>query len=358
MIGSDDEALAVSDEELAPAPEAGFGAREVGGVILALAMSGDDLVGLIMTVPDPRLSGLRLDRPGEAVVSAAGWVQFALFGVLVAISTPLLGMYMYRVLHPEGARGPLLRPGREVHLPGVRDRPRGRAALERLRHLAAGCSAWWLLLIYALLRLQGHLPLNPDHMTSGRAGAVVQHRGQLRDQHQLAGLRRRVDHEPAVARCWPWSCSSSCRRRSAWPWRWPSSAASSAGARRTLGNFWVDMIRSTTRILLPISFVFAIVFMCQGVIQNFHAAKQVTTVAAQATHQATIIALHQTVTQGPVGSQMPIEELGDNGGGFFNANTAHPYENPNPLHQHPAVVAGGDGPLRLRRSPSASGSGR
>jgi len=99
---------------------------------------------------------------------------------------------------------------------------------------------------------------------------------------------------------------------------------------RTIGNFWVDTVRSTTRILLPLSFVFAIALMSQGVIQNFNASRTVATVAAQSTH-STAKAEQQTIPGGPVASMVPIEADGDNGGGFFNANTAHPFENPNAI---------------------------
>ncbi|MEU2030075.1 potassium-transporting ATPase subunit KdpA [Nocardia amamiensis] len=86
-----------------------------------------------------------------------------------------------------------------------------------------------------------------------------------------------------------------------------------------LGNFWVDLVRGTLRILLPIAFVFAIVLVAGGVIQNFHLHDQV----AQ-----TLNGTHQTITGGPVASQEVIKELGTNGGGFYNANSAHPFENP------------------------------
>ncbi|MFD6389380.1 potassium-transporting ATPase subunit KdpA [Nocardia sp. NPDC060259] len=85
-----------------------------------------------------------------------------------------------------------------------------------------------------------------------------------------------------------------------------------------LGNFWVDLVRGTLRILLPIAFVFAIILVAGGVIQNFHLHDQV----AQ-----TIGGAEQTLTGGPVASQEVIKELGTNGGGFYNANSAHPFEN-------------------------------
>ncbi|WP_280238959.1 potassium-transporting ATPase subunit KdpA [Nocardia abscessus] len=87
-----------------------------------------------------------------------------------------------------------------------------------------------------------------------------------------------------------------------------------------LGNFWVDLVRGTLRILLPIAFVFALVLVAGGVIQNFHLHDQV----AQ-----TLNGTQQTLTGGPVASQEVIKELGTNGGGFYNANSAHPFENPN-----------------------------
>jgi K+-transporting ATPase ATPase A chain len=88
---------------------------------------------------------------------------------------------------------------------------------------------------------------------------------------------------------------------------------------RELGNFWVDLVRGTVRILLPISIVAAIVLIAGGAIQNFHLHDQiVNTLAGQP----------QTITGGPVASQEAIKELGTNGGGFYNVNSAHPFENP------------------------------
>ena len=85
-----------------------------------------------------------------------------------------------------------------------------------------------------------------------------------------------------------------------------------------LGNFWVDLFRGCLRVLLPLSFVFAIVLVVGGVIQNFHGYDTITTLAGG----------HQTLTGGPVASQEAIKEIGTNGGGFYNANSAHPFENP------------------------------
>src|SRR3954451_5708823 len=88
-----------------------------------------------------------------------------------------------------------------------------------------------------------------------------------------------------------------------------------------LGNFWVDLVRGTFRLLLPIVVIGTIIFVASGVIENFAAFHTVTTLAGG----------HQVIPGGPVASQEVIKELGNNGGGFFNANSAHPFENPNPF---------------------------
>ena len=115
---------------------------------------------------------------------------------------------------------------------------------------------------------------------------------------------------------------------------------------QTIGNFWVDITRSTLYILLPLSFVFAIVLMGQGVIQNFAAYKEITTlqpttysVTDSAGKQSTATISTQTLAMGPVASQEAIKMIGTNGGGFFNANSAHPFENPTPLSNFLQMLA-------------------
>src|ERR1019366_6896290 len=89
---------------------------------------------------------------------------------------------------------------------------------------------------------------------------------------------------------------------------------------KTIGNCWVDVTRGTLYILLPISMAAALFFVWQGSIQNFKPAATVQTLEGAS----------QTIEQGPLASQLAIKMLGTNGGGFFNANSAHPYENPAP----------------------------
>jgi K+-transporting ATPase ATPase A chain len=261
----------------------------------------------------------------------AGWMQFLIFGVLIAISTPLLGIYMYRVYFAKTA------PGDRVFLPvenliyrviGVD--PEGE---QRWRGYAMSLLAFSLvslLFTYLILRLQGHLPLNPDHLSAVSPGlsfntavsfltntnwqsyageSTMSHLSQMLALVLHQYLSAAVGMAVAVA-----FTRAIIRRR-----------------QRTIGNFWVDMVRSTTRILLPICFVFAFVFMSQGVVQNFHQSRTVTTVAAQGVDGKGNVITTQSIPGGPVASMEPIEDMGDNGGGFFNANTAHPYQAPNTL---------------------------
>src|SRR5439155_5210205 len=101
------------------------------------------------------------------------------------------------------------------------------------------------------------------------------------------------------------------------------------GAAKTIGNFWVDAIRSLVYFLLPISIVMALVLVWQGVIQNLSPYVDVTTLEGA----------KQTLAMGPVASQIAIKQIGTNGGGFFNANSAHPFEGGNPLANFIEMVA-------------------
>ena len=137
-------------------------------------------------------------------------------------------------------------------------------------------------------------------------------------------------------------------------------------APRTLGNFWADLIRCINYILLPICLVVALVLVSQGVIQSlkpYQTVKVMDPYTAQVTKKDAsgqeikdekgnpvmekVKVETQTIPMGPVASQEVIKELGTNGGGFFNANSAHPFENPTPIHQ----LSGNAADLRHSRGP-------
>ena len=177
-----------------------------------------------------------------------------------------------------------------------------------------------MLLLYAMERLQYYLPLNPQQFgavapdlafntaasfTTNTNWQAYGGESTMSYFTQMAGLAFHNFVSAAAGIAVAIAVIRGFVRRSA----------------KTIGNFWVDMTRATLWVLLPISVIGALVLVWQGVPQNFSAYTQVKTVEGAT----------QTIAQGPVASQEIIKELGTNGGGFFNANSAHPYENPTPL---------------------------
>jgi K+-transporting ATPase ATPase A chain len=103
-----------------------------------------------------------------------------------------------------------------------------------------------------------------------------------------------------------------------------------ARATDAIGNFWVDLVRSTLHVLLPLSLVLAVVLVSQGVVQNFSAYRAVPLLDPTTNAEGQVVS-EQILPMGPAASQIAIKQLGTNGGGFFNVNSAHPFENPTPL---------------------------
>lgn len=250
-------------------------------------------------------------------MSANGWLQLAAyFAVLLIVMRPL-GMYMASVF--EG-RQRFLRP-LEIAIYRI-------AGINEKREMSwQGYSVAMLLfsfvsllLTYAVERLQFYLPWNPQHFhgvepylawntaasfttnTDWQAysGEVV-----MSYFTQMASLAYHNFFSAAVGIAVAIALVRGIKRRES----------------KTIGNFWMDTTRACLYVLLPICLGLSLVLVSQGVIQNLHPY----TVAH--TWQGGI----QTIAQGPVASQEAIKELGTNGGGFFNANSAHPFENPTPL---------------------------
>ena len=248
-------------------------------------------------------------------------LKVALFFVLLATLTKPIGLYMRRVFSGERTfLDPLLRPvERTVHrLCGIN--PKREQSWQAYTIAMLAFSVAGLLLTYAIQRLQHVLPLNPDKLgpvapdlawntavsfttnTNWQAyagEATMSHLSQMvaLTFHNFASAAVGIAIAIAVIR-------GVARQSSA-----------------TLGNFWVDLVRATLWLLLPLSLVSAIMLLSQGVVQNFNASTEVRTVEGAS----------QRIAQGPVASQEAIKEIGTNGGGFFNANSAHPYENPTPF---------------------------
>ncbi len=259
-------------------------------------------------------------------MSAAGWFQLAALLVVLAITVPPLGRYMAAVY---GTRDDGSAPGDRFFSPIERVVYRASRVdahrEQRWNVYAASLLAFSLvsfLAVYVLQRTQGSLPFNP----TGRAGVSPQgafntavsfmtntnwqwYSGELTMSHltQMLGLTVQNFVSAAAGMAVVVAIIRGVTRRGG----------------RTLGNFWVDLTRTTVRILLPLATLLALALVSQGVIQNLRGSTDAVPLDAAATAQVV-----QQIPGGPVASQVAIKQLGTNGGGFFNTNSAHPFENP------------------------------
>jgi K+-transporting ATPase ATPase A chain len=254
-------------------------------------------------------------------MSANGWLQFLVYSVVLCLAVKPVGIYLARVL--EGKRtwlDPVLRPVERLTYKLCGVKADHEMNWREYAFAMLGFSAISMLLTYLIERAQAVLPWNPQHL-------------------------------PGVAPDLAWNTAASFTTNTNWQFYTPESTMSyltemaglathnffSAAVgivvaialvraiRRTqsatIGNFWVDTTRTLLYILLPGSIIYSLLLVAQGVPQNLHAYTVAHTLEGQT----------QIIAQGPVASQEAIKMLGTNGGGFFNANSAHPFENPTPL---------------------------
>ncbi len=252
-----------------------------------------------------------------------GWLQIAAFFLILLALTKPMGTFLHKVF--EGERTwltPALGPAERLiyRIGGVRadeDMPWTVYALALLAF-----SVVTLVITFGLLRLQAHLPLNPQgfgakemtpdlafntaiSFTTNTNWQAYSGESTLSYFSQMVALASHNFFSAAAGMAVAIALVRGLARRSA----------------QGVGCFWVDITRATLYVLLPLCVVLALVFVQQGVIQNFHAYQTVKTIEGGS----------QIIPGGPVASQEAIKELGTNGGGFFNANSAHPFENPTPL---------------------------
>ena len=285
-------------------------------------------------------------------MTAAGIVQLVVLLALLAVSVPALARYMTGVYATSPAEpapdaddgGPGATPRRAP----FQDRVFGpiERVIYRILRIDPEREQRWnvyaisllafsvisLVVVYLIMRFQGSLPFNPTDRTDveayGAWNAAVSfmtntnwqwYSGEQVMSHltQMVALTVQNFVSAAAGMAIAVAIIRGMARRQG----------------RTLGNFWVDLVRTTVRILIPIAFVGAIALTATGVIQNFHGDTEATTKDAQVTLDAAGNAETSTDSQqipgGPVASQLSIKQLGSNGGGFFNANSSHPFENPN-----------------------------
>jgi K+-transporting ATPase ATPase A chain len=252
-------------------------------------------------------------------MTLTGWLQIALIFGLVALTARPLGLYMARVFSGERTfLSPVLAPVERgfYGLAGVSpEREQGWLSytLAMLAFSAAGFAS-----LYAILRLQAWLPLNPQGFDGVAPDLAFNtaisfltntnwqaYGGETTMSHfsQMAGLAVHNFLSAATGIALAIAVTRAFARASA----------------STLGNFWVDVTRATLYVLLPVAFVVAIGFIATGAPQTLAGSFEATTLEGA----------KQVISVGPMAGQEAIKQLGTNGGGFFNANAAHPFENPN-----------------------------
>ncbi len=250
-----------------------------------------------------------------------GWIQIAIYCVSIVLLAKPVGAYMARVFMGERTfLTPIIGPfERNLYRIGGVDDAREQHWLPYTISVLL-LSIVSFVALYAMQRLQAVLPVNPAGMGAitpdsafNTAVSFVSntnwqgYAGESTMSYftQMAGLTVQNFVSAAVGIAIAIALVRGFARKSA----------------RTIGNFWVDLTRATLYVLLPLSIVIALALVALGVPQNLNAYTDVTTLEGA----------QQVIAQGPVASQLAIKQLGTNGGGFFNANSAHPFENPNAL---------------------------
>jgi potassium-transporting ATPase potassium-binding subunit len=248
-----------------------------------------------------------------------GWLQIALMLALVVATARPLGLYMASVFEGKPTfLDPVLRPFERgfYSLAGV-DAKREQSALSYAAALLMFNLAGFVLL-YAILRLQHLLPWNPqgfgpmsEHLAFNTAISFV-----TNTNWQSYGGETTLSYFSQMVGLTTQNFVSAATGMAVVV---PLARAFGRAKATTVGNFWVDLTRTTLYVLLPLSIVVALLYVTLGMPQNLSAYVDATTLEGG----------KQTLAQGPVASQIAIKMLGTNGGGFFNVNSAHPYENPN-----------------------------
>jgi len=250
------------------------------------------------------------------------WLQFALFLGLLTLITKPLGLYLMQVLDANGRTwlDPILKPFEKLTYKLLGVDPQREQGWKQYTFAMLAFSLVGVVFTYAILRLQDVLPWNPQglpalshHLAFNTAVSFTTNtnwqsyggESTLSYFSQMVGLMFHNFVSAATGIAIAVALVRGIARSSV----------------KTLGNFWVDLTRTTYYLLLPLCAVFAIFLVSQGMIQNFDAY----------TKAATLEGAEQVIAQGPMASQVAIKMLGTNGGGFANANAAHPFENPTPL---------------------------
>jgi potassium-transporting ATPase potassium-binding subunit len=245
------------------------------------------------------------------------------FGLVLAVTKPL-GGYLFRVFEGRPPLPRVLGPVEHglLRLCGVD--PKREHTWGQYTGALLAFSLFSVLLLYALQRLQHVLPLNPQGLPAVGPELAFNTAASFTantNWQSYAGESTMSHLSQMVGLTWQNFMSAAAGLGVALALARGFTRRPGPEGQKTLGNFWVDLVRGVLYVLLPLSAVYALFLVSQGVLQNLSAARELTTLEG----------VKQTLAMGPVASQEAIKMLGTNGGGFFNANSAHPFENPTPL---------------------------
>jgi K+-transporting ATPase ATPase A chain len=256
-------------------------------------------------------------------MTSNGVLQILVFFGLIVLVTRPLGLFMSRLFQGERTfLHPVIRPLEVLIYKLCRVREDDEQRWTQYAASLLSFSVFSFLFVYAFQRLQGHLPLNPQGFGTAQMPPDLAF-------NTAVSFTTNTDWQAYSGES---TMSYLVQMAALAVQNFASAAAGIAVAiamirgfarqeTDRIGNFWVDMTRATLYVLIPLSIVAALVFCSQGVIQNFH----------PYTVARTVEGATQTIAQGPVASQEAIKQLGTNGGGFFNANSSHPFESPTPF---------------------------
>lgn len=267
-------------------------------------------------------------------MSLNGWLQILIFIASVLLLAKPMGSYMTRVFERRSTLlDPLLLPCERLLYRIARVDAEQEMRWTEYAFAMLFFSAATLILTYLVERMQHLLPLNPQHLPGVESALALNTaisfttntnwqayvpESTMSYLTQMLGLATHNFWSAAVGMALAVAFVRGIARRE----------------RKTLGNFWVDLTRAILWILLPLSMVLSLALVSQGVIQNFRPYDKATLLEPQKIVESggkSTVETTQIIAQGPVASQEAIKMLGTNGGGFFNANSAHPFENPTPL---------------------------
>jgi K+-transporting ATPase ATPase A chain len=270
-------------------------------------------------------------------MTASGWFQVAFYLVVLLVLAKPLGSFMARVYQGEPTvLGRFLRPVERLCYRVMGVRPDDEMDWKRYSWGFLLFSLLSTVAVYLILRAQGFLPLNPAHMAGVQATIAFNTATSFatNTNWQAYGGERTMSYLSQLMALTVQNFVSAAAGMAVLV---ALIRGLSRHSSRSIGNFWVDLTRTTLYILLPLSTVLALALVSQGVVQTFSAYESVPLLQPFGPDTARVT--QQTLAVGPAASQIAIKQLGTNGGGFFNVNSAHPFENPTPLSNFLELLA-------------------